>query len=107
MSLSVLEALACGVPVIASPAAAEGLIEHGTNGIRLTDMSPKEIALHINDLYFDAKRLNSMSIYARKTAENYSWEKSVDEYEFQYRKLLQSRKVSAVNEVVNDPTNQI
>lgn len=92
MSLAVLEALACGLPVIASPASAGDLIEHGVNGYRLAEMSPGEIADYVNRLYLSPERLREMSGEARRTAERFSWEKAVDAYEEVYAELLRGKR---------------
>lgn len=88
LSLAVLEALACGLPVIASQAAAGDLVKHGINGYQLADMSPQEIACYINRLYRSPETLSAMSFAARQTVERFSWEKTVDAYEEVYRGLL-------------------
>lgn len=92
MSLAVLEALACGLPVIASPASAGDLIEHGVNGFRLEEMSPEEIAGYVNQLHSGPRKLREMSFEARRTAERFSWEKSLDEYEEVYRDTVRGKR---------------
>lgn len=86
--LAVLEALACGLPVIASPAAAATIIEHGRNGYRLSDNSPHEIAYYVNQLYRSPRLWKEMSSQARCTAERFPWEKTVALYEELYQDLL-------------------
>lgn len=91
MSLAVLEALACGLPVVASPAAAAGLIEHGVNGFSLTEMSPGEIGQYVNRLHKSPEEWRELSRNARCTAERFSWEKAVDAYEELYESMLRGK----------------
>lgn len=79
--LAVLEALACGVPVLASHASAGEFIEHGVNGYILRKNTPAEIASLINMAYCFPETLGPMAREARRTAEGFSWETSVDKYE--------------------------
>ncbi len=89
MSLAVLEALACGIPVIASAAGAGGLIEHGVNGFLLLDTSPREVARYIDHLFRDPQLSERMSHAARRTAESYSWERCADAYEQTYAETVE------------------
>jgi glycosyltransferase involved in cell wall biosynthesis len=95
MSLAVLEALASGVPVIASEVSAGDLIEHGVNGFRLRDNSPDEIAGAVRQLHQspDARR-HEMAVAARRTAERFSWDKPVSEYEQVYAALVRGRRAA-------------
>lgn len=88
MSLCVLEALSCGVPVIASPVAAGEMIRDKINGYIIEKDNPQEIASAVNSLYLDDQLWLNMSKTARSTAEKYSWDNSIEQYEMAYKEIL-------------------
>jgi glycosyltransferase involved in cell wall biosynthesis len=68
--LVVMEALACGVPVIASNVGAlSDLIEDGVNGYLLSPAAPVEFANCIRYLVANAQMLNQLKTNARASAE--------------------------------------
>jgi glycosyltransferase involved in cell wall biosynthesis len=68
--LVVMEALACGVPVIASNVGAlSDLIEDGVNGYLLSPAAPLEFANCIRHLVTNAQMLNQLKMNARASAE--------------------------------------
>lgn len=84
----VLEALASGLPVIttAQCGAAE-IIEHGTDGYVLADPGESDsLAAYMNELSVVKKR-SVMSGLARRKAENFPWQRTVDEMLDLYRQL--------------------
>lgn len=79
MPLSLLEALACGLPVIClEKSNLESLIINKKNGLLLKD-NPKTVAEAIIDLFKERELLEKMSHEARKTALKYSVEKNAKE----------------------------
>jgi glycosyltransferase involved in cell wall biosynthesis len=70
----VLEALAMGLPCVASTAAWRGTVIRAAEGILATD-DPQEFARNIIDLLSDSNRRAEMARRARAAAEaNYRWE---------------------------------
>jgi sugar transferase (PEP-CTERM/EpsH1 system associated) len=70
----VLEALAMGLPCVASTAAWRGTVVRAAEGILATD-DPQEFARHLIDLLGDSNRRAEMARRARAAAEaNYRWE---------------------------------
>jgi glycosyltransferase involved in cell wall biosynthesis len=68
--LVVMEALACGVPVIASNVGAlSDLIENGVNGYLVSPAAPVEFANCIRHLVTNAQMLSQLKINARASAE--------------------------------------
>ena len=76
MPVSVIEAMALGFPVVSTNVGGlPKLIENGHNGILLPRRSPEMFISSIVRLLNDADLANKLSINARESAENYSWEK--------------------------------
>ncbi|WP_377887502.1 glycosyltransferase family 4 protein [Alkalihalobacillus sp. R86527] len=72
--LSVLEALACGVPVICSSnAGASDLIINGYNGFVITSGSTQEIIEKLQWFNTNRDKLSAMSKNASETAQRYTW----------------------------------
>lgn len=73
--LATLEAVASGLPILATKINwTEELIKEGYNGFFIK-RDPKDIAEKINILIEDKQLRKIVSRNARKTAENYSWDK--------------------------------
>lgn len=89
-SNTTLEALACGVPVVAFPVGAiPEMIVHKSNGILATPYSADELAQGINYILEDDIRQQEMSISARKTAINsYSFTVIAEKYKELYNSLI-------------------
>lgn len=89
-SLATLEAVASGLPILATRVnGTEELIKEGYNGF-LIERNPKDIAEKINILIEDDNLRKQMSKNARRTAENYSWDKIAKRYVEVYEEV--SRK---------------
>jgi UDP-glucose:(heptosyl)LPS alpha-1,3-glucosyltransferase len=77
--MSVLEAMACGIPVVTSPGAgAASLVRQGENGYVVADSAG--IAAALEGLLDPALR-GRIGAAARKTAEDHSWDAVADAYE--------------------------
>jgi len=76
--MPILEAMACGLPVIASSfAGASEAIDDGANGLILREpQSAEELAAKIGILASDESLRNRLSAAAAETARNYSWDKN-------------------------------
>lgn len=87
--MSILEGMACGLPVIASPASGvAGLINEGENGFLAGETDELKAALY---LLRDETLRKKMGTTARKTAESFSWDRITDSYEEVFMELLNSR----------------
>ncbi|MCK9230062.1 MAG: glycosyltransferase family 4 protein [Syntrophales bacterium] len=87
--MSILEGMACGLPVIASPVAGvAGLINDGENGFLAGETDELKAALN---LLRDETLRKKMGDRARKTAESCSWDRITDSYEEVFLGLSGSR----------------
>jgi glycosyltransferase involved in cell wall biosynthesis len=71
----VLEALACGLPVVATKVSAIPQLLGNGCGILIEDADPEMLARAIRDCLSDGERYRAMSQKALETAENYSLER--------------------------------
>jgi UDP-glucose:(heptosyl)LPS alpha-1,3-glucosyltransferase len=91
--MSVLEAMACGIPAVTSPRAGNSsLISHGKNGFIVSDSA--EIATSLTRLLEPSLR-RGLGVAARKSAENHSWERVADAYESVFDDLVRRKRSSA------------
>lgn len=94
-ALVVLEALACGVPVLATPVGyAPELVVDGENGY-LVDRSPEDLARRLRDI--QGSPAEGWRAAARATAERHAWRRIAEEYlhladEVRRRRLAPSTK---------------
>ena len=90
-SLAILEAMAAGLPVIASDVGGNGrLIDHGKNGL-LFDVNDLEcLANHVLDLYKHPFNRQLLGTAAKSKARNYSVESMVRGYEMVYERILKA-----------------
>ena len=77
----VVQALACGTPVIASRLGSlDEIVEEGKTGLKFEAGNPRDLAIRVNELASDRPRLARMRIQARSTfEEHYTAEKNYSE----------------------------
>ncbi len=82
LSTSLLEAMACGNAIIASPhEGGRDIIAHDENGLLLTDNNPALIAVELRALLGDTERMKQLGIAARTSiADRFSWDARVIQY---------------------------
>jgi glycosyltransferase involved in cell wall biosynthesis len=85
--------MAAGLPVVTSASAgAADLIDHGRDGWLLRDpWDVDEVAAALARLTKDAGLRGRMGTAARRTAEQYTWDRVADETMAVYRQLLRRR----------------
>lgn len=95
--MSILEGMACGLPVISSAAAGvSGLLDHGANGYVFN--RPRELAGLLEALKSDDLR-QAFGAQARRTAEGHTWEKTTDVYEEVCREIAGQKAARAAQAV--------
>ncbi len=91
-SLVTLEAMASGLPLLATKVnGTEDLIKEGLNGYFISH-NTSDIARKIKVLMNDSYLLESMGCCARKTAEQYSWDRMAGEVMKVYEEVVRTRK---------------
>lgn len=85
-----LEAMACGVPVIATNVGGVGeIIEHGVNGYLVAPRDPEAIAKAIVELLEnDSRRLQLSDKARQQVVQHYSWESVAKRFADSYREVL-------------------
>lgn len=74
-SLTILEAMACGLPVITTPnSGSEGVVINGKNGFLIEAGSVEEIKSKIKWILKNKDEIAILGKEARKTAENFTWD---------------------------------
>ena len=90
LGLVVLEAMACGLPVIATPAG--GVADHlrdGVNGLAYPANDTGAMARSIVSLVYDRARARRLGEAARRTAEALSWDAELDRLDASYRDVCE------------------
>ena len=85
-----LEGMAVGKPVVASHIDGySSVITHGQDGLLVPPRNSKYLALTLVNLLQDSELQKNLSQKARKTAENYSWEKLARKVSEYYTEVLE------------------
>ena len=88
--LTVLEAMASGLPVIVTPVASGGVIKHGKNGFIIPYKNPKKLADIINTLIHEDTLIYKIGKRNRKIVEKkHSWEVITKKYLKVYYNILE------------------
>ena len=92
-SMTLLEAMACGVPVIASNVGGNlNIIQHGVNGFLFDLSRPNSLNQYIQDTLNDKIMASRLGEAGRKMVEtSYGFERMIDNYCQIYRELCYKR----------------
>jgi len=85
MPLTVLEALASGTPVVASPRAATDVVDDAVG--QVVEPTPERLALTLDGLARDRDAVDAMGERARERALDYDWSRVAGEYESLFGEL--------------------
>jgi glycosyltransferase involved in cell wall biosynthesis len=86
----IIEAMACGKPVVITDIPGpSSLIDHMRSGIIVPPRSSRSLAEAINAVASDDKLRATLSINARESANQYSWDVIVEQYWDIYRGFLE------------------
>jgi len=89
MPISILEAMACGLPIIAvSALGIPEIVKNGVNGFLSVPDQPKEMARNILELFEKNDLLEKFSVASRELSLTYSREKIAELHEAAYRKAI-------------------
>jgi glycosyltransferase involved in cell wall biosynthesis len=91
LPLTVLEAMSCGLPVVATPiAGVPEVVKHGENGFLVPPSDPRALADAIISLFEDPVRAHDMGLRGRRMVEgHYSWDLTTEQTLRVYREILQ------------------
>lgn len=88
MSLTVLEAMACGLPVLVTDVGGSAeLLEDGRNGFLLQKQSPSDIAEKLRAYLENPGLLTEHGTRSRQIAETMSWHRTASAYKELYRRV--------------------
>lgn len=88
-----LEAMACGVPVIASEVGGLGyLVQNGITGYTIPDSDPKALCAKLAELLGNVDLRNQMGRYAAEYAVDYAWETIASQIVGVYNDVLSKEK---------------
>ena len=90
MPLTILEAMASGLPVVATPVGGTPeLVRHGETGYLVPVDDPEALAMAVTSLLDDPTRARKMGRRGRTTVDaGYGWEDVIDRTEAVYREVL-------------------
>ena len=91
---SLIEAMACGLPVVATDVGACGSVAAGC-GLVVPPGQPEALVRAILSLVADPARRRALGAEARKEAQAYGWQRHVEEVEAIYERLLPPKAAGA------------
>lgn len=92
MSNAMLEALACGLPIISTrTGGAQELVQEGMNGFFIKTKDSKDLAEKMEKLLSNSKLCEKMGEESRKIAEKMSWQNVAKKYLQEYEKINEEK----------------
>jgi glycosyltransferase involved in cell wall biosynthesis len=92
----VLEANACGVPVVASTGVPEGAVRHGSNGLRYPFGQIDALSKSIVEVLTDDRLHERLSEHSLAFASNFGWRNIGSQYEAILRKAVEDRETARI-----------
>jgi len=93
LSLAVLEAMSCGLPIVASNISGNiDIVKHGVNGYLLEPSDHMQLAEKVSYLLLHAEERSVMSSSARETSKAYAWEVIAKKYLDTYTNILNKKR---------------
>jgi glycosyltransferase involved in cell wall biosynthesis len=98
----VLEAMACGLPVIAARAAGvTSLVQHGSDGFLFTPRNATEASRYVREIIESVDRQEEMSAAALASVQTRTWRNSSNEVRSQYQQVIREFQLKPRTQVAN------
>lgn len=98
----ILEAMACGLPVIAANAGGvTSLVHHGSNGFLFTPRNATEASQYVGEIIQSVDRQEQMSVAALASVQTRTWRHSSDEVRSQYQQVISEFQLLSPSRIGN------
>ena len=98
----ILEAMACGLPVIAANAGGvTSLVHHGSNGYLFTPRNATEASQYVGEIIQSLDRQEQMSAAALASVQTRTWRHSSDEVRSQYQQVISEFQLLSPSRIGN------
>ncbi len=98
----ILEAMACGLPVIAANAGGvTSLVHHGSNGFLFTPRNATEASQYVGEILQSVDRQEQMSVAALASVQTRTWRRSSDDVRSQYQQVISEFQLLSPSRIGN------
>ena len=98
----ILEAMACGLPVItANAGGVTSLVHHGSNGFLFTPRNATEASQYVGEIIQSVDRQEQMSVAALASVQTRTWRHSSDEVRSQYQQVISEFQLLSPSRIAN------